>query len=246
MGHSVKQQLALLDAVEDQIKESEVKIKMVIRDTPTMKLLMTIPGVGMIPAIVIASEVGDVQRFSVPDKLASYAGTAPQVKASGDKIFYGAVRSDVNCYLEWAFIEAANTIVIFHKQWTGRHFASLYARFREKEGILRRSSPWPDISRKRHIEFLKRENHIEKGTIISPFRPPGSRRDCSHEASNLENRMRSSAGEMLMPPRRRLHASDEMGREQCNETNFLAKEGELGNKSLDLPGAFIHANITVH
>ena len=133
-GHCVEKQLELLDDVEDQIKETEIQIKTIIQDTPAMKLLMTLPGVGMILSFVIALEVGDLNRFSGPDRLASYAGTVPRVKASGVKIFHGPVRSDVNRYLKWAFIEAANTIVIYHKRWTGRHVACLYARLREKRG----------------------------------------------------------------------------------------------------------------
>jgi transposase len=127
-------QLELLATVEKQIKETEIQIKKIVKETPAIKLLMTIPGVGMILAIVIAWEVGDVDRFSGPDKLASYAGTVPRVKASGGKIFYGPVRADVNRYLKWAFIEAANTVVIHHKRWAGRHVSLLYSRLREKRG----------------------------------------------------------------------------------------------------------------
>jgi transposase len=132
--HSVEKQLELLDDVEDQIKESEQQIKAVVQETPAMQLLMTLPGVGMILAVVIAMEVGNVMRFSGPDRLASYAGTVPRVKASGGKIFLGRVRPDVNRYLKWAYVEAANTIVLFHKRWTGRHTVGLYMRLREKRG----------------------------------------------------------------------------------------------------------------
>jgi len=133
-SHSVAKQLELLDDVEAQIEESEQQIREVVQKTPEMKLLMTLPGVGMILAIVIAMEVGDVNRFMGPDRLASYAGTVPRVKASGGRIFMGRVRPDVNRYLKWAYIEAANTIVLFHKHWAGRHVVSLYLRLREKRG----------------------------------------------------------------------------------------------------------------
>jgi transposase len=132
--HSVEKQLELLDEVEHQIKESEGQIKAVVCQTPAMQLLMTIPGVGMILSIVIAMEVGEVSRFPGPDKLASYAGTVPRIKASGGRIFHGPVRPDVNRYLKWAYVEAANTIVLFHRRWVGRHVVDLYLRLREKRG----------------------------------------------------------------------------------------------------------------
>jgi transposase len=132
--HSVEKQLELLDDVEDQTKESERQIREVVQRTPGMQLLMTLPGVGMILAIVTAMEVGHINRFSGADRLARYAGTVPRVKSSGGKTFLGRVRPDVNRYLKWAYIEAANTIVLFHKHWTGRHVVALYVRLREKRG----------------------------------------------------------------------------------------------------------------
>ena len=133
-GHCVRKQLELMDQIEDQIRESEERINAVIEETPDMQLLTSVPGVGMILAVVIAMEVGDVNRFSGPEKLASYAGTVPRIKASGGKIYHGPVRPDVNRYLKWAFTEAANTISIFHKRWIGRPSVSLYLRIREKKG----------------------------------------------------------------------------------------------------------------
>ena len=65
---------------------------------------------GLTLAVVIALEVGDVTRFATAEKLAGYAGTTPRVHASGGKTRFGPARSDVNRYLKWAFVEAANAI----------------------------------------------------------------------------------------------------------------------------------------
>ncbi|MBC7361717.1 MAG: IS110 family transposase [Candidatus Aminicenantes bacterium] len=46
-------------------------------------MLRSIPGIGAILRVVIAMEVRDVNRFSGPEKLASYPGTVPRIKASG-------------------------------------------------------------------------------------------------------------------------------------------------------------------
>ncbi len=56
-----------------------------------------------------------------------------RVKASEGKIILGCVRPDVNRYLKWAYVEAANTIVLFHKCWTGRPAVGIYMRLREKK-----------------------------------------------------------------------------------------------------------------
>jgi len=48
--------------------------------------------------VVIALEVGDVERFPDVEHLASYAGMVPRVHSSGGKTRYGRTRQDVNRY----------------------------------------------------------------------------------------------------------------------------------------------------
>jgi len=123
-----------LGEIEQRVHLIEAVIKSIMIETEEIKLLQTIPGVGFILAVVIATEIGDINQFSGPEKLASHAGTVPRVKASGGKVFYGPIRPDVNPYLKWAFVEAANTVVIFHKKWANKHAARLYFRLRAKKG----------------------------------------------------------------------------------------------------------------
>ena len=95
---------------------------------------MSLPGVGFILAVVIYSETGDVQRFVSASHFASYSGTAPRVHASGGKVRLGPLRSDVNRYLKWAFVEAANVIALNHRRWACRHVNQLYERIRSRRG----------------------------------------------------------------------------------------------------------------
>lgn len=131
---SVEAELRLLDQVEEQIGLSEKRIKEVVAETPAIKLLMSLPGVGVILGIVIAMEIGDVERFGGAEQLASYAGTVPRVRSSGGKTYYGKSRPDVNRYLKWAFKEAANVIASHPRWWAGRHVGRLYLRLRERKG----------------------------------------------------------------------------------------------------------------
>ena len=131
---SVEVQLKLLDQVKEHIQMCEKQIEEVVEKTPAMSLLTTIPGVGSVLAVVIALEVGDVGRFAGPENLASYAGTVPRIRSSGEKIFRGRVRPDVNRYLKWALIEAANMVVLNQFRWSDRHVAQLYRRIRQRKG----------------------------------------------------------------------------------------------------------------
>ncbi len=75
-------------------------------------LLKSLPGVGDILAVVIWTEIGTMERFSRAEQLASYCGLVPREHSSGGKIRFGAIRRDVNVYLKWAFVEAANSAIL--------------------------------------------------------------------------------------------------------------------------------------
>lgn len=131
---SVEIQLKLLDQVQEQIKLCEEQIKEVVEKTPAMRLLMTLPGVGYILAVVIAMEVGKIERFPRAESLANYAGTVPRIRSTGGKTFHGRVRPDVNRYLKWALIEASNVAVMNQNRWSDRHVVQLYRRIRQRRG----------------------------------------------------------------------------------------------------------------
>ena len=109
-------------------------VRALVKQTPAMQLLHTLPGVGDILSVVIAMEIGDISRFASAERLASYAGTTPRVSASGDKIRFGRLRPDVNHYLKWAFIEAANCIRLHAKRHPERHVVRLYTRVAFRRG----------------------------------------------------------------------------------------------------------------
>ena len=119
-----------LDLVNRQIDQQEKRLEELMEVTPAMSLIQTLPGVGLILAGVIAMEIGDIERFASAERLASYAGTTPRVHSSGDKTRYGRLRPDVNRYLKWAFIEAANCIVLQSSRNPDRHVSQLYRRLR--------------------------------------------------------------------------------------------------------------------
>jgi len=131
---AVMRQLEQINVLDREIKHLDIKMHEVFDENEEIKLLRTLPGIGFILSIVIWLEVGDIDRFAGPQKLASYSGTTPRVHSSGGKTRYGNLRPDVNRYLKWAFVEAANTISINKKHWPFRHSVKLYQRIRNKKG----------------------------------------------------------------------------------------------------------------
>jgi transposase len=130
--HSVEQELASLDFLEMQVKHIEKQLDGVMRDCAEADLLKTLPYVGRILSMVIALEIGKVERFPSAAHLASYAGLVPRVHSSGGHTRLGQICGDVNHYLKWAFIETANLVVIHQKHLAGRHVVRLYQRIRRK------------------------------------------------------------------------------------------------------------------
>jgi transposase len=131
---STKTTLEMLEDVEEGIEDLENRMKAVFEETDEIRLLRSLPGVGFILAVVISGEVGDVGRFARPEKLASYSGTTPRVTSSGGKTRYGGLRRDVNHYLQWAFIEAANSVCLNHRKKPGRHVSRMYERIQSRKG----------------------------------------------------------------------------------------------------------------
>src|SRR5215510_5694156 len=133
-AYATQQILEQVESLDRQLREFEHRIQAVFKPAPAIQLLLTLPGVGLTLAVVIALEVGDVARFATAEKLAAYAGTTPRIHASGGKTRFGPARPDVNRYLKWAFVEAANAICIGRERAPQRHVSRLYERLARRKG----------------------------------------------------------------------------------------------------------------
>ncbi|HUQ91950.1 MAG TPA: IS110 family transposase [Bryobacteraceae bacterium] len=120
----------LVDEVEGHIQELEARIRLGIGQLGWVRLLKTLPGVGEILGATIFLEVGEVARFPTSEHLASYAGLTPVVHASGGRIQLGRTSPVANHYLRWAFVEAANCVVMQRKRYLNSHVIKLYDRLR--------------------------------------------------------------------------------------------------------------------
>jgi transposase len=116
------------------VRAFEQRIQATFKRTPVIQRMLTLPGVGLTLAVVIALEEGDVTRFATAEKLASYAGTTPRIHASGGKTRFGPSRPDVNRYLKWAFVEAANAVCLTRGRTAPRHVSRLYERVARRKG----------------------------------------------------------------------------------------------------------------
>jgi transposase len=126
--------LEQIETLDRQVDLFERQMGELFEVTEEIELLMTLPGVGFILATVILGEIGDVARFGRSEQLAAYAGTTPRVHESGGRRRYGPLRADVNRYLKWAFVEAANAICRHRERHPQRHVSRLYDRIYKRKG----------------------------------------------------------------------------------------------------------------
>jgi transposase len=75
---------------------------------PTIKRLMTVPGIDMIVALGLSAAIGPITRFERPDRLASYIGLNPSVHQSGEgRPQYGRITKQGRSHARTMLVEAA-------------------------------------------------------------------------------------------------------------------------------------------
>lgn len=100
--------LALIDALGDQLAALETWMLEHLAQDAIVRLLCTIPGIGLILAHVIRAEIGQLtERFANAKRLASYAGLAPLSNDSADRHGRRHIGHACNRTLRWALVEAA-------------------------------------------------------------------------------------------------------------------------------------------
>jgi transposase len=103
---NVTASVMLIDDFERQIADINRRLRGGQADHPYVPLLLSVPGIGWVLAFTIAAEIGEIERFSSPQKLTGYTGLCPRVNQSGDSDRRGPLTKQGPRYLRWALIEA--------------------------------------------------------------------------------------------------------------------------------------------
>jgi len=99
--------LDIMAYIDTKIAKADEEIERTCHDDEDVQRLKTIPGVGDITATSFVAEIGDIERFTSSEKLASYAGLTPIVRQSGEKEWSGPISKRGNATLRFLLIEAA-------------------------------------------------------------------------------------------------------------------------------------------
>jgi len=77
---------------------------------PTVRLLMTIPGVDYLAALSLLAAIGDITRFPSAKHLASYFGLVSRVSQSGDHCYTGRITKRGRSHGRWIAIQSAQLL----------------------------------------------------------------------------------------------------------------------------------------
>ena len=106
----LKQLHYLIEDLDKRVLPFDEQLLLELAKHPAAQLLMTFPGVGIITALTIISEVDDFNRFSSGKKLASFAGLVPRQRSSGESVRYGSITHAGSGPLRTALVETAMRI----------------------------------------------------------------------------------------------------------------------------------------
>lgn len=83
------------------------KVRECSRNILTVRLLRSIPGIGLTVAFILYTELMDIRRFESEDPLASYIGLVPSTASTNDKEHNKGMTQRHSRYLRYILIEAA-------------------------------------------------------------------------------------------------------------------------------------------
>lgn len=101
-------------ATRKVVADFTIAIRQFSREMPLadmQKSIQSVPGVGMLSAMVLQTEIGDIKRFKSMDQLNGYAGLVPDLNSSGERIGVRGLTHRANQRLRSAIIESSWTAI---------------------------------------------------------------------------------------------------------------------------------------
>ena len=113
---AVKSNLAVLECLREQIHVLEHTLKARVRLRRAFKGLLTVDGIGLVLALTIMLETGDIRRFARVGNYVSYCRCVRSTRLSNGKQKGKGNAKNGNKYLCWAFIEAAHYAIQYNER----------------------------------------------------------------------------------------------------------------------------------
>ena len=105
--HTYLYQLEQLEQEVCRLEADLAEIANEARYEAPVKVLMAFRGIGLVSALTVIFELGDIRRFAHPRQLMAYLGLVPSEHSSGDRTKRGGITKTGNVHVRKAVITAA-------------------------------------------------------------------------------------------------------------------------------------------
>lgn len=122
-----------LDSVIDQTKRLEIHLKELTKNNKTIKLLMTIPGVGLVNACTIAAYTDDISRFETYKHYSAYCGLVPWVQSSNESSYYGRITKRGPTELRTALVQCTVAMIRMKEKTSQLNIMQNYHALKEEK-----------------------------------------------------------------------------------------------------------------
>lgn len=109
---TIARHLGELDRIGAELAELDKALANEALGDDRVRRLMTIGGVNAVVAMSVLAAIGEITRFSSPQKLVSYLGLNPRVRQSGERpAFHGRITKQGRAHARAMLVEAAWSVV---------------------------------------------------------------------------------------------------------------------------------------
>ena len=175
----IEKQIGTIAFLNRDIADCDGRIQDAVSGNRNARILKTMPGIGNIVALALASEIGDISRFSDMDHLVSYFGLVPSVRNSADTVHHGRITKTGNSMVRHLLAEAAIVHVTFARnRKTSTPISEFYERLSKKRGGSK--AKVAAAAKMLRIVFWMLKKEIDFWTCIeegrkSTYREPGKK-----------------------------------------------------------------------
>jgi len=123
----LREYLLAVEQTQERLRRLEAELAEAARTSrhaAVIGALQALRGVGLVTAVTLVAELGDLQRFRTPREVMAYAGLVPREASSGPRQHRGAITKTGNAHVRHVIVEAA---------WHYRHAPGVWGALRQRQ-----------------------------------------------------------------------------------------------------------------
>ncbi len=115
--------LSEITQFDQWIKDGENEIEALTKTNENVRLLQSVPGIGLLSSTALVASIGSPSRFSSGRKPSSWVGLTPREHSSGNTRHLGGISKQGDCYVRILVTHGARSVLYRAKQLERTHKA---------------------------------------------------------------------------------------------------------------------------